>query len=85
MDWDLDDVARLMRALAPEDYRTSEWCESSHGVITGADVYVLYYNPIDECRGSPTRDRRYYVKFGFRPNDLRLIMMVFSCHFSHPF
>jgi hypothetical protein len=82
MDWDHDDVARLIRALTSQDYRNSEWCESSGGVITDADVYMLYYDPIDQCRGDRARHRRYYVKFGFRPNDHRLMVMVFSCHLS---
>jgi hypothetical protein len=85
MDWDADDVAQLIRALTSQDYRKSEWCESSRGVVTDADVYVLYYDPIDECHGDSARHQRYYVKFGFRPNDSRLMLMVFSCHLSQSF
>lgn len=82
MDWDVDDVAQLICSLNSKDYRKSEWCESSGGVITDADVYLLYYDPIGKCRGDPARHRRYYVKFGYRPNDPRLMLMVFSCHYS---
>lgn len=82
LDWDSGDVARLIRALTQQDYRNSEWCESSRGVVTDADVYVLHYDPIDACRGDRARHQRYYLKFGFRPNDPRLTVMVFSCHVS---
>ena len=85
LEWDTDDVAQLIRALLPEDYRKSEWCESSRGVVTDADVYRIDYDPLAGCRGQWAQHRRYYVKFGFRANDPRLILWVFSCHLSRSY
>lgn len=85
LEWDTDDVAALIRSLNAKDYHRSEWCSSSGGVVTDADVYRIYYDPIGKCRGDAAQHQRFYLKFGFRPNDTRLFMMVFSCHPSRSY
>lgn len=80
MEWDVDDVARLIGALSPQDYRNSAWCFTSRGGIIDADAYGIWYDHLDGCRGNSRQHKKYYVKFGFRPNDNRLIMFVISCH-----
>ena len=80
LEWDTDDIAKLFSALRPEDYRNSEWCTSSRGQVADADVYRLYYDPIEGCRGDSSTHQRFYLKFGFRPNDRQLTLWLFSCH-----
>lgn len=81
LEWDVDDVAKLIAALAVEDYRASEWCKGRSGIVMDADSYAIRYNHLDECRGDH-RHAQYYVKFGFRNNDPKLIVWLFSCHLS---
>lgn len=81
LEWDVDDVAKLIAALAAEDYRASEWCKGRGGIVIDADSYAIRYNHLDECR-SDVRHAQYYVKFGFRNNDPKLIVWLFSCHLS---
>ena len=80
-EWDVDDVARLIAALLPGDYHASEWCKGRGGVVIDADAYTLRYDHIDACRGT-YRHAQYYIKFGFRNNDPRLMVWLFSCHLS---
>lgn len=82
LEWDVDDVAQLIGALVPQDYRNSSWCCTSQGQVIDADAYGIWYDPLDGCRGNARQHKKYYVKFGFRPNDTRLIMFVISCHLS---
>ena len=82
MDWDGDDVAQLIGALVPQDYRNSSWCCTSRGQVIDADAYGIWYDTVDSCRGNARQHKKYYVKFGFRPNDTRLMMFVISCHLS---
>jgi hypothetical protein len=74
--WDVDDVAKVIQALLPTDYRDSEWCEGRNGRKFDADAYVIPYDYINEIRKE--RQVRYYIKFGFLENNLAL--MLVSCH-----
>lgn len=80
LEWDADDVAQLIADLRPGDYRGSEWCTSSRGHVSDADVYRLDYDPVNKCRGIRWTHPRFYIKFGARPYDPRLTIWVFSCH-----
>lgn len=80
LEWDVDDVAQLIADLLPGDYRNSEWCRSSRGHVSDADVYRLDYDTAAMCRGVPWKHKRLYLKFGARHNDPRLTIWVFSCH-----
>ena len=79
--WDVDDVVGVIAVLRSSDYITSEWCMGTHRIMADADSYGLRYDHIDKCRGN-LRHPSYYIKFGFRNNDPRLIMMLFQCHLS---
>lgn len=82
LEWDVDDVAKLIAALEPDDYSdVSEWCKGRKQIVIDADIYTIRYDHIDECRGT-SRHPIYYIKFGFRNNDPRLIIFLFSCHLS---
>ncbi len=82
LEWDVDDIARLVGSLLPQDYRNSAWCCTSRGQVIDADAYSIWYDSLDGCRGDSPQHKKYYVKFGFRPNDKRLILFVISCHLS---
>lgn len=82
LEWDVDDIARLIAALRAEDYRNSEWCLGRGGTAIDADAYAIHYDYIEACRSVAWRHPQYYLKFGFRPNDPRLIVWVMSCHLS---
>ena len=81
LEWDVGDVAKLIAALKAEDYHVSEWCKGRGGAVIDADAYTIRYDHLEECRGN-LRHAQYYIKFGFRNNDPRLIVWVFSCHLS---
>lgn len=81
LEWDMDDIARLIASLQAQDYRNSEWCAGCGGTVIEADAYAVHYDHIEACR-SDQRHPQYYLKFGFRPDDPRLIVWVMSCHLS---
>lgn len=81
LEWDADDVAKLIGALVAQDYRNSEWCKGRGNMVIDADAYRIRYDSADQCRGD-LRHPEYYVKFGFGNNDRRLIVCLFSCHLS---
>lgn len=81
LEWDVDDVAKLIVALQPRDYHASEWCKGINGIVIDADAYTVRYDHIEERRGDLSHPI-YYVKFGFRNNDPKLIILLFSCHLS---
>lgn len=80
LNWDVDDVAKLVAALERSDFRNSEWCMGSNGKVIDADAYAIHYDHIGECRSNHLRHPSYYLKFGFRHNDPRLIVWVMICH-----
>lgn len=82
MEWDTDDIAKFIASLETKDFRNSEWCTGSKGQVYDADAYAIYYDPIAECRGVNWQHRKYYIKFGFPPNDPHLRVWVLSCHIS---
>jgi hypothetical protein len=83
LEWDADDVARLIASLRPEDYHTSQWSAGSRGiVILDTDAYVIHYDSVAHLRGHPWRHPSYYIKFGVRHNDPSLLIWTFSCHLS---
>lgn len=81
LDWDVDDVAKLVASLTTSDYYSSEWCKGKNGIVIDADVYTINYDNVSECRGSQS-DPKYYIKFGFRNNATDLLILVFSCHLT---
>ena len=81
LEWDVDDVAKLITTLETGDYDASEWCKGSNGIVIDADSYTVRYDHIEKCRGTSIHPI-YYIKFGFRNNDPRLIIFLFSCHLS---
>jgi len=81
LEWDVDDVALLLTALAQDDYRYSEWCKGRSNIAIDADAYRIRYDHIEQRRGG-LQHAEYYVKFGFRNNDPRLIIWLVSCHLS---
>jgi len=81
LEWDVDDVAKVIAVLAAEDYHASEWCKGRSSIVIDADAYAIRYNHLEECRGDH-RHAQYYIKFGFRNNDTTLIVLLFSCHLS---
>jgi hypothetical protein len=84
LEWDTDDVARLIAALQPVDFHASQWCAGPKGIVVlDTDAYVIPYDALSQCRGHPWQHRKYYVKFGFRQNDPNLLVWTFSCHLSH--
>lgn len=83
LEWDLDDVAGLIAILQAKDYRNSEWCYCKGRVAIDADVYVVRYDHINECRGTYSH-AEYYLKYGFRNNDPRLTLWLIQCHLSRP-
>lgn len=78
LQWDVDDVALVIKSLQKNDYKESEWCLARNGVKIDADAYVVPYDYIEESRA--IGNVRYYVKFGFRSN--KLILRLISCHVS---
>src|SRR5688572_8357429 len=44
LEWDVDDVASLIRALRRADYHASEWCKVSNSIVIDADAYALRYD-----------------------------------------
>lgn len=76
LEWSTDDVALLIKALLPVDYKDSEWCLARNNLKIDADVYVVPYDHIDEKRNRSSAD--YYVKFGLLKN--QLILTLISCH-----
>lgn len=80
LEWDTDDVARLISALLPKDYRNSEWCTARSGKVIDADAYAIHYDHIEGCRSDRWRHPSYFLKFGFRHDDPLLIVWVVSCH-----
>jgi hypothetical protein len=74
--WNADDVASVIRALLPSDYKNSEWCEARNGLKFDADAYAIPYDEVNEMRN--IRDVRYYIKFGFQKN--KLVLALISCH-----
>ncbi len=81
LEWDVDDAALLLRALTNDDYRNSEWCRGRASVVIDCDIYSMRYDHVDHCRGG-LEHPEYYVKFGFRNNDPRLLIWLISCHLS---
>lgn len=74
-----DDVASLIRAIRPNDYRDSEWCESGRGSVAACDAYVVgrvEENPSSGQQMSVT----YFLKFAIGKTG-QLVLMV-SCHLS---
>lgn len=82
LEWDVDDIARLIAALKGQDYCNSEWCTGRSGTVMDTDAYTIHYDHVEACRGVQWRHPQYYLKFGFRPSDPRLIVWVVSCHLS---
>lgn len=76
LQWDVDDVALVIKSLRVRDYKDSEWCQVRNNMKIDADAYVIPYDHINECRDY--RHTRYYVKFGFQRN--KLILTLISCH-----
>lgn len=81
LEWDVDDIARLIAALKGQDYRNSEWCMGNGRTVMDADAYTVHYDHVEACRGDQ-RHPQYYLKFGFRSSDPCLIVWVVSCHLS---
>lgn len=81
LEWDADDLAKVIGALLAQDYRNSEWCKGRGNMVIDADAYRIRYDNADQCRGD-LRHPEYYLKFGFGNNDPRLIVCLFSCHLA---
>jgi len=81
LEWDVDDVAKLIKSLLSSDYRHSEWCSGFGNIVLDADVYMVRYDHLECCRGN-YQYAEYFVKFGFRNNDPKLTVFLFSCHLS---
>lgn len=76
LQWDERNVGTLLGKLQHEDYRKSEWCNSSCNSKHPCDVYVINYDDDDESRD--WRAPAYYVKFSM--NEHRLTLILISCH-----
>ena len=76
---DYDDVASLIRALRPHDYRDSEWCECGRGSVAACDAYVVQCVEVAPGSGQQV-SVTYYLKFAIGKTG-QLVLMV-SCHLS---
>ena len=74
-----DDVASLICALRPNDYRDSEWCESGRASVAACDAYVVQRVEVAPGSGQSVAVM-YYLKFAIGKTG-QLVLMV-SCHLS---
>lgn len=74
-----DDVASLIRAVRPNDYRDSEWCECSGGSVAACDAYVVRRLEVVAASGQQV-SVGYFLKFAIGKTG-QLVLMV-SCHLS---
>lgn len=74
-----DDVASLIRAIRPHDYRDSEWCDCGKGSVAACDAYVVHRVEVAPGSGQQV-SVTYFLKFAISKTG-QLVLMV-SCHLS---
>ena len=74
-----DEVAALIRAIHPKDYRDSEWCECSRGSVAACDAYVVRRQEVATGSGQNV-SVTYFLKFAIGITG-QLVVIV-SCHLS---
>jgi hypothetical protein len=75
--WDANDVAAVISALKPSDYKDSEWCDNGKGAWAACDAYSIRCSEsIEAARKEMTVE--YFLKFAIGKTGA-LVLMV-SCH-----
>lgn len=74
--WTIENVLELLHAATTDNYRDSEWCATGKGFAVDCDAYALNFDSASATQLS--RAPEMFLKFGFRPNFL--ILIVISCH-----
>lgn len=75
--WDADDVADLVEALSPADYKDSEWCDNGRGAWAACDAYTVRRRErIETVRKEMTFE--YFLKFAIGKTGVVVLMV--SCH-----
>ncbi|OWQ44053.1 hypothetical protein CDL60_26735 [Roseateles noduli] len=76
---DTEELARVVRTLAPQHYRNSEWCTDGRNRIAACDAYCL--DRKETTAAGSTIQVQYFLKFAIDVEGMLLLLV--SCHLSN--
>lgn len=68
-----DELRDVILTLQPNHYDDSEICRTTNGMEVHADGYAIYWRRFNRTESS--NGEKTYVKFGFRENNLRTLVL----------